>query len=291
MEALQRLLEVVRRELGADDARLELGGRDPDNGHLVWERMPEGWRVVAVFDAPPGNRTELQRRLSALLEAFQDVARRPPVPHSRVSVRRALDDELVALAERVGAEQAVIIDASSPVLWASSDLERGDGEDVEQMERDAREVIEAEQADVDLANLLEQPTPQASKALRDQGVERARATRLLQAARRMSERNEVRDVEGWRRYLRTARAVGSIRGEGPREVREERFGYLARQLAGIYWLVLAFAGRFSELHAEAAVIHATPHLERLLSALPPTDPGSGVGGGGSGGKVIEMPRS
>jgi hypothetical protein len=36
-----------------------------------------------------------------------------------------------------------------------------------------------------------------------------------------------------------------------------------------------FDGPFSELHAEGALIHALPAIERLVTSLPPRDPAAG----------------
>ncbi len=62
---------------------------------------------------------------------------------------------------------------------------------------------------------------------------------------------------------------------GRRLRRAEREGdapLLAHSFAGIYVLVLPFAGSFDELRAERAVLEALPRIERLVLALPPLDP-------------------
>ena len=46
--ALLRFLELVARDLGADDARAELGGRAPVGPGHVFTNLSDGWRVVAV---------------------------------------------------------------------------------------------------------------------------------------------------------------------------------------------------------------------------------------------------
>lgn len=91
---------------------------------------------------------------------------------------------------------------------------------------------------------------------------------------------------------RLSRAVARVRRH-PASTRTERwseathepgFGYLARSFASIYRVVLVFEGPFSELHVEAAALHALPGIERLVLALPPVDPAPG------GGRVLELVR-
>ena len=48
-----RFLELLCKELGAEDARLELGGRDPEDRGLVFANLPDEFRLVAVFAEPP----------------------------------------------------------------------------------------------------------------------------------------------------------------------------------------------------------------------------------------------
>src|ERR1700753_2588250 len=63
---LRRFLELVVRELPASDARLELGGKDPEDPRLVFRPAPNG-RVVVVFDAPPADRGVGERRVGSLV--------------------------------------------------------------------------------------------------------------------------------------------------------------------------------------------------------------------------------
>ena len=65
-----RFLDMVARELGASDARAELGGIDPEDPRLVWCILPSGFRLVAVFDEAPALRAEKQKRLEQLAHGF-----------------------------------------------------------------------------------------------------------------------------------------------------------------------------------------------------------------------------
>jgi hypothetical protein len=90
--------------------------------------------------------------------------------------------------------------------------------------------------------------------------------------------------------LLTALAIADVRarvhrGESVRSVHHEaQYGYIARGFANIYQIIVIFAGPFSELHVESAVLHALPIIEELLFALPPVDPPP------SKGQVIRLRR-
>jgi hypothetical protein len=54
--------------------------------------------------------------------------------------------------------------------------------------------------------------------------------------------------------------------------REANAGFIFRWFAGIYCLVVGFDETVSELKLESTVIHALPHVEQLVLALPPLEP-------------------
>jgi hypothetical protein len=121
---LLRFLELVVRELAASDARVELGGRDPEDPHLVFRFAHSGSRVVVVFDAPPPDRAAVEKRLATLVDTLYGATEHMASP---VSARtppdaagRRLDDELERLSERAGASGAVVFDLASPVVWGAS---------------------------------------------------------------------------------------------------------------------------------------------------------------------------
>lgn len=123
--SLLRFLDLVMRELGAMDARIELGGKDPEDARLVFRSSPNGPRVVAVFDREPENRADLESRLEALSETFFGLTEHAveAVPPSRTPpdiAGRRLDDALTRLSERTGAVGAFVFDLASPVVWGAS---------------------------------------------------------------------------------------------------------------------------------------------------------------------------
>lgn len=124
--SLLRLLELARREIGADDARLELGGREPEPLHHVWVPLSGAWRVVAVFTRPPEGPEARRQRLQSLVAAFEQTSQGvEPPSFAPLTPSMRLDEELAALAERCGAVGAVVIDSGSPIVWGSSERRRG----------------------------------------------------------------------------------------------------------------------------------------------------------------------
>jgi hypothetical protein len=284
--SLSRLLDLVQHELGAADARAEYGGKEPQDERLIWAPLPNGWRLVAVFERPPEKRDELGERLRVLAEAFGSTA--STLTHGRPVLTRALasrrlDEQLEYLAVHASAIRAVVIDESSPVVWGSSEPRRG-SEDVDSAIRTARLLESAEQAGVDLSELLEVDPSELHSRLRERGVARQVADLLCCEVKAMVAASGRSGADAWRHHLLTSRAVAMARAELSRDpsrhtssYRTEHFGYFARRFATIYQLVLVYERRFSELHAEAAIIRALDTIERLVLALPPADPPSGAG--------------
>ena len=279
---LQRLLDLVRRQLGADDARVEFGGREPTDPHLVWVELPSGWRLVAVFAEPPAEPAASEQRLATLADAFgatteqlvRDGGSRPPPG----LVSRQLDDELGALAAVTGAVAAVVVDAKSPVLWGSS-LPRDEVEEVDSLLGLARHLQLAINALADPRGLLNPSILRSPKVLTQRGV-------CIETAYRLSRWCErIVPVSGPSAEARCCRegllalALAAVRAEatasdeaGAQHILAPLGKGLCRSFASVYRLVLVFEGSFSELHAEGAMIRRLPCIEQLVLALPPVDP-------------------
>jgi hypothetical protein len=279
-----RFLQLVQHELGADDARAEIGGLDPTDERTIFCRLPGGWRIVALFSEPPADRATAIERLERLADSFFATATSASDAQPRLlqePAARRLDEELAALAQRAGALSAIVIDDTSPVIWGSSQPRHRD-EGVEQALEAAKLDAAARALGIDLADLISQETRDVEALLQQRGVDAARAGWLSRAVTRLHTPSGERNSRGFREYLTTARAIAEVRqhidSEGrPAQnlravVREDRFGYVVRSFATIYHLIVAFDGAFSELHAEAAVLHALPIIERLVLALPPSQP-------------------
>ncbi|HEX4352715.1 MAG TPA: hypothetical protein VHZ95_07380 [Polyangiales bacterium] len=279
--AVRRFLELVTRELGADDARAELGGRDPNDAGIVFKNLPDGWRIVALFDTPPADRAAVQSKLDSFAESFRHTLAElhPPVPTtSNTLPARRLDDALDGLRARTGALSVIVIDGNSPMLWGSSETGR-EFIDVDELSRVGLALSVARDRGVTLDQLTVRDADALLAVLRNRGVDRAVEELLAFLVARDQDEMTVR------RRLLTALAVAAVRarihrsnGDHVRSVHHEpQYGYIARGLANIYQIVVIFGGAFSELHVESAIVHALPLIEELLFALPPVDPPPGKG--------------
>lgn len=126
--ALHAFLEVLRRELGADDAYLQLGGKTTDGDRRFFHAVAEDTHAVVVFADPPADGATLHDRLRVLCATFQKTldaasaaAARPR--HTIDLAHRRLDEELSFLSERAGAVRAFVFDLESPVVWGASSVE------------------------------------------------------------------------------------------------------------------------------------------------------------------------
>lgn len=284
-----RFLDLLCKELDAEDARAELGGRDPDDPRLLWTQLPGGWRLVAVFAAPPADRKAKQDRLQVLVSGFSQTLSELPTPPSPTqpaeSVFRRLDTALEALRARVGAVGVVTVDAHSPVLWGTSDPQRP-SEDVHELAHVGEALRAALDAGIDLDAVCSIEASDATSRLRDLGVSSELSTTLGHALLQ-------REEPALRHHLLGCLAIARVRDEtravqGTRWAHHEpQFGYLVRSFANIYLLLVVFEGAFSELSVESAVVHALPAIEHLVLSLPPLDPEPTAS---SGGRVIRLRR-
>jgi hypothetical protein len=126
--ALHAFLAVLQRELGADDAYLQLGGKATDGEGRFFHAIAEATSVVVAFTEPPVDAAAVHARLATLSANFQrtldaavaGVARpRQPMDYAR----QRLDEELTGLSERSGAVRAFVFDLDSPVTWGASAIE------------------------------------------------------------------------------------------------------------------------------------------------------------------------
>jgi hypothetical protein len=277
--AMLRFLDLVRKELGARDTRAELGGLDPDDTHVLWARVAGGFRIVALFDDPPGDREEKQKHLETLVTGFAQTlteAALPTPPSPQETAAKRLDEALEALRARTGAVGAVIVDGHSPVLWGSSDPERH-SDDVEELVKLGDALSSLLEAEVDLDAICALRGADTARRVRDLPLGREAGALLARAL-------AGPDDTAVRHYLLTCLAIARTRHEASspsssptsRWVHHEvQFGYLVRGFANIYLLVLVFEGAFSELYVESAVVHTLPAIEQMMLALPPVDPSPG----------------
>lgn len=286
------MLRLVQREMGCENARLEIGGDPPDSAEVLCAQLQDGFRLVVLFAEPPSDRPRANLRLKQLAESFFDSPIEAPIARADAEehlVKRRLDDELYQLTARIGAAGALILDLKSPVIWASSDGQLG-GEDFDEARQTGELVREAARQGVDLSVIGGLVPEERETVLESFGSEtRARMERLFA-------RLSGRSLKARRAHLLRAQTIAALRewtesAEGPsqsafvrRVIHGDGLGYLVRSFAGIYLLVVYFPGAFSELHVEAAALHALPTIEGLVLSLPPIDPPP------SRGKVLQLPR-
>ncbi|MET0344290.1 MAG: hypothetical protein ABW252_24960 [Polyangiales bacterium] len=294
-QAWLKVLDLVCEKLGADDARVEIGGKPPTDARLVWSDLEDGRRLVVVYPEPPDQRTQVEGRLATLLESFRETLAIPTEPPARVGsqARRELDTALATLAERTGAETTWIIDAQSPVLWGCSEPHHPDL-DFDALAHSARADRMLSEKALSWAELLAASPAEHYARLEETGFTGAALRTVQEELIVLRELSEQGGLAAAGRRLRAARALVEIRERAIRErdpARTELRGPLiqcfAHSIAGQYQLVLVFDETYSPLHAAGNVQRSLPYIEHLLLSLPPVDPSSA---GAQRAKVIRLPR-
>lgn len=237
--SVERLIALVRRELGSEDVRVIAADEDiPENA--LFAVLPNGHRIIVVVEGDI-DREAKTRRLEMLVESFGETFRSSSA--SRPPPAMSLHAELQGLAQRAGATDAVVIDAQSPVVWGAAE------DDEATPHLLARDNVISLDAHRPSGDRLSQQQPQQPP--RDPPA----STRAVDA-------------------VRSHEAIATLHRGGHLHDKhvEDDFAYLARSFAGIYVLVLVFDGAFDELRAERALAISLPTIERLVTALPPLDP-------------------
>jgi hypothetical protein len=237
---VNRLIALVRRELGADEVIvLDPGDASPE-GALV-ASLPSGARIAVLWQGEPDLSEAKRRRLEMLVDTFAESFR--STSPSRPPPAQSLHDELQWLAQRAGALDAVVIDAQSPVVWGAA---MDDDGTPHLLPRD--NVVSLDKA---RTGELQSMPPPDDPPLTHQAIDAVRALPSLASLHRGGHLHEAS--------------------------REPERGWLARSFAGIYVLVLVFDDLFDELRAERALALSLPSIERLVTLLPPLDPTPSAG--------------
>lgn len=125
--ALLAFLAVLQRELGADDAYLQLGGKATDGEGRFFHSLGDATSLVVAFAQPPADEAAVHERLAALSATFRktldsSVAGVARPRQAMDYARQRLDEELTGLSVRAGAVRAFVFDLESPVIWGASTL-------------------------------------------------------------------------------------------------------------------------------------------------------------------------
>jgi hypothetical protein len=246
---MDRLIALVRRELGAESVRLldATSQSEQEAENVIYATLPDRRRLAVAFAEPPAAREVLERRLQMLTATFAQSLGEGPRSSSRIPVAGSLHQELRALAVRAQAIDAAVIDAHSPVMWGA-----GSQEPAVPAGPDRLALV-----DVSSVSLVD-PAP-SSDAPIDEGPDEDRGRDLTEKAVEL-----VRELPG----LRALRKGGHL----SRVVESPAVSAYARSFASIYVLVLVYDATFDEARAERAVDDALPRIERFVLALPPLDP-------------------
>jgi hypothetical protein len=225
--------------------------------------MAHGFRVAARFDRDPIDVEAARSRLRAIVDSFAGVLAEAALPTVREAVPTAnatLEEALDLLAHRARAESAWVIDDSTPEIWGGSLPHDFDMTDALRTMRFVTKAAELRTTPPELARLGEG----LRAFLAERGVTPDAAQEIERDLDALREAGPFPDGA----VLRAHRALAAVRNRtaGPADQ------LFVRRFAGIYELVLVFAGPHSELHAEAAVLRALPLIERLVTSLPPRDP-------------------
>lgn len=280
MKRLLKTLRFIQHTVGAKHALVEIG--DPvvegDRGEadranrLVHELAP-GMRLRLRFEGPvpPG----AKEKLHLLVESLDDVARGArraasvfPLPRAQ----RELSDRLNDLAVSAGALRAVVLDGTSPVLFGDShdDQARLDVEDALHTVRLARRISTVPE---EVAALLaEEPKTHGPDSATGRGNFDLNEREWRQLELMAAPPGEIPRKSQLQLHYAVAALRESSRDEDRLCEFEGPVPFLARRFASIYWVLLVFDDRFSEVVADGHLVKALDAIERLVISLPPLDP-------------------
>jgi hypothetical protein len=284
VDDLLRLLDLVRRELEAEDAHVRLGGWSDDDARLVETELRPGCRLVVRLAEPPAEPEEAERRLAELAAAFTGTALRAIETTEAVWSRsssayagghgHALVQTLADLRNATGAALALVFDRQSPVIWGCSDPELG------LRDRPAARVLAGALSSLrdqglDPVHAAASQTSEAAALRLDQLATEGPGSASLELARRALQSAERAQPGGAALLAAAARALTLLdeSPEGPARMPEgDDPGLASKGLLGLYVVALVFARPFSPLRVEGVLRRALPIIERNVLELPPLDP-------------------
>lgn len=265
--AVLELLDWVRGELDAQEARLQLGGEEPAASDCLSHDLGGGWRLVVTFAEPPADLAESQVKLTSIVESFSLDANqlRPPnlgVPRTEW-IERRLDETAMALAQGAGAVAAVVVDGSSPELWAHS--QRREGDQVPDLVQFAGALREVRKRGIELRRDEDLSIEQCMESLIERGCP-PECVGYVARELPSSERE-------WHSRVVLAEGLAALRLDAALRHGPTSGGqWVARRFAGAYYALLGFVEPPVDLVAERAFHRLLPLLEALLLRLPPRGP-------------------
>ncbi len=267
--ALDRLLALARRELGALDAWVQspddaaaddhlAGAPSRPHGHRISVALPNEHALVAILPAEVDDVEAKARRLEMLAETFREILDPNRSQGSRPPPAQSLHEALEALRARAEAFDALVIEAQSPVVWARAG------------------------ASVDAEPWLGPPPDNVVELRPGHDAAHAVSGGEGHTSEKVRAGTPVPPMPD-EKHERVERALGEVRALSAMATlhkgahlhhaeRRDELGWIARSFAGIYVLVLVFDRLYDELRAERAIALSLPVIERLVTALPPIDP-------------------
>lgn len=284
MDDLLRLLELVCRELEAEDAHVRLGGRRDDDPRLVATELRPGCQLVVRFAEPPPEREAVALRVAELADAFTStviqaietvdaVWSRSSSAHAGGQVQ-ALVQTLADLRDATGAALALVVDRQSPVIWGCSDPALG------LRDRPAARVLASalsslQAQGLDPVHAAVSHAPEAAGLRLDRAGRETPGSASLELARRALQNAEHAQPGGAALVAAAARALvllDETPDAPPRLPEGEEPGLASKGLLGLYVVALVFTRPFSPLRVEGVLRRALPIIERNVTELPPLDP-------------------
>lgn len=288
MDDLLRLLELVCRELEAEDAHVRLGGRRDDDPRLVATELRPGCQLVVRFAEPPPEPEAVAQRMAELADAFTSTvvqaletvdavwSRSPGLSvgaHAGGQVQ-ALVQTLADLRDATGAALALVVDRQSPVIWGCSDPALG------LRDRPAARVLAGaltslQAQGLDPVHAAASHAPEAAGLRLEHAGRETPGSASLELARRALQNAEHAQPGGAALLAAAARALLLLdeAPEAPPRLPEgDEPGLASKGLLGLYVVALVFTRPFSPLRVEGVLRRALPIIERNVTELPPLDP-------------------
>jgi len=274
------MLELMRRELEAEDARIQLGGARPESPRELVHEIRANAYVVVRFAEPPEDAAAISERLTELSHAFAGTVRDAIEQLDTTLPRVPNGDELVEvladLRDICGAALAFVIDRQSPVIWGCSDPGLG--------LRDRPAALRLSEA---LDELRSHGVDPLSAAAATEQSNESQLTSLSSGARRALQQAEQAQAGGASQLLAAVEALAAL-GGGDEETSEQptdtQPGVASKEFGNLYRVVLVFTCEYSPLRIEGVLRRALPVIERHVLELPPLDPTP------KGGRVVPLRR-
>ncbi len=254
MQAFDRLLALVCRELGATRAWVEYGTAPPPDA--LSSPIRDRWRLCAALENPTD---EARAQLDALVLSFDRVlleaTGEAPIPQTQSDAGAPLRQMLDMLVDRVGASCAWVVDDRSPMVWGASEA--------------GSWLVDADQARTIGEAIGEHSPTQVTGWLDGQQLPptpRALVPHLATIAEAIDDIDSDRLVVTWAAVAQASNQTGDWSWD------REPLHVIVRSFAAIYRLIVLFEAEFSPLHAETTITRALPVIERLVADHPPVDP-------------------